>query len=251
MAKKTLLQLAQQASTLCKADPLTDILSDDFGITFTEIVEIVYEQMTVKYDIAAHWELTELDALSDLTKPNYMAIPSGTKDVSWIKYNIQTAADAGRNIWKNIPYCSPEEFIDRTESRDNTKAEVIVVEDFDGGDLHIYNDRAPSYWTTFEDNYVIFDSYNSAEDTTLQATKSQVYALREPVFVQDNAHILNLPDNLFPILLADAVELYYGTYLEDEVPSQVRKHLMNVRLHSRKQNSLTPTQPRNSPYGRR
>ena len=68
----------------------------------------------------------------------------------------------------------------------------------------IRNDQSPTYYTSFNDVDLIFDSYDSAIDDTLQQSKIQVYAYVIPIWVHEDNAYPDLPEDAFTYLLEEA-----------------------------------------------
>lgn len=250
MAKKTLLQLVIDVAEQCGETPPEDVISDDLGITLANYARIVFEGMVLKYNIAAHKRITALVALSDLTKPNYMQVPSNARDIYWIKYDVTTPEHLGRTVWKTIERLDIDKFFLYTQGRDNTLSEVDEIEDFGGTPIKIHNDRPPTYYTSIDDYTLIFDSYDRSVDSALQATKSLVHHLSEPTVAQTDEFMIPLPSNLFPILEAKVIERYYAVYLQEDMPASLQRELRSIQLQSQKQHVVDTPKNRKTPYGR-
>lgn len=172
---------------------------------------------------------------TDLTNGAWLTLPRtvfmmshrkfeiGLQDIHWIKYNkIQSGETVAR--YSDIKYLSPKDFIDLVLSRDNSLSTVDEVSMPMRGDLYgsgvqqgklfIENDTAPTYWTSFDDRFVIMDSYDSDVDTNrLLETKALLFArISSPQTdwsSTDDDYIPNLDETLFPFLLAEAKSLCF------------------------------------------
>lgn len=129
--------------------------------------------------------LTTLTALADTSNPTKMQIPSSLNKVYWIKYNK-----------KNVEYLPPADFKHIVDTR--TEQSGVV-----NSSGYIIN-ADPSYWTSYDDDYIYFDSYDSDTDSTLQASKSAVYGIAVPSWTHSDGFTPTLPEKMFPILVADA-----------------------------------------------
>lgn len=105
----------------------------------------------------------------------------------WFKYNDQ-----------DVKYLSPWEFLRFIEKRD-TGANVV---DFGGVTLKIDDTSQPTYWTSFDDKYLVLDSFNKNEESTLQASKTQALIQLEFDFRLADDTVPDLPSRLFPTLLS-------------------------------------------------
>src|SRR3546814_1682508 len=97
--------------------------------------------------------------------------------------------------------------------RDNTQANYTTVIDPPTlTNLTIRTDAAPTYFTSFDDKTLIFDSYDSAADSTLQKSKVQVYAYTIPAWVHADDAIPDLPEMAFYLLVEEAKRSEEHTY---------------------------------------
>ena len=82
-----------------------------------------------------------------------------------------------------------------------TNTTVVTFNDIN---LNIKTDTPPTYYTSFDDEHVVFDSYNADVDSTMQQSKSLISAIREPKFEMGNNFYPDLPSKAFSYLLAEA-----------------------------------------------
>lgn len=185
MAKMTLLAMTQNILSALDSDPVSDI---DETVESTQVVEIIRESF---YELMAsrNWgflrTLTNLTGLGDTSNPTKMQIPNTLNKILWVKYN---------NV--EVAYLTPEDFHDKVSSRTPTSGLV----DANGYGLSV----DPSYWTTYDDKYIIFDSRDSSVDNTLQQSKSSVYGVKEATFTLSNVFTPDIPEKMFPLLLSEA-----------------------------------------------
>jgi hypothetical protein len=77
--------------------------------------------------------------------------------------------------------------------------------------LIIRKTAGPQFWTSFDDNYIIFDAYNSAVDSTLQSSKSIFYAETRPMFYIEDEFTPDLPENLENMLYTQTLNRCLAT----------------------------------------
>jgi hypothetical protein len=107
-------------------------------------------------------------------------------------------------VKSTMKYKTPEEFMKLLDGRDNTAPNVLrVIDDSDIG-MNIFTDQAPTYYTSFDNHTIIFDSYDIAVDTTLQNSKTQCYGSEYPLWEMSNTFVPNLPTDSFSYLLNEA-----------------------------------------------
>lgn len=189
MTKKTLLQIVQKILSDMDSDEVNSISDTPEAMQVAEIVRSTYEDLVATLRIPERMALVRLEALADPARPNYLKIPETVKDFKWIRYN-----------GLEITWLTPELFIDYVVQRD----EGVDVEDWDGVTYKVRTDQAPTYWTSFDDEYVVFDSFNIDEESTLQESKSMAYADMNRTFSLEDDFICDLDSNLFPLLINEA-----------------------------------------------
>lgn len=200
----TLLEVVQQILNDIEGDEVNSI-SDTWEATQTaNIVADVYNFL-ISTRYYPHLEtLFQLESSASSEKPTHMRLPENVQDVSWIKYNVKKVS-TDRDRYVEITYISPEDFIELTNSRDSTDTtNVKVVTDFSGVSLLISKSAHPTYFTSFDDNWIVFDSYYSILDTTLQSSKTQVYGHRQPSLILEDDTVIDFPKKELPLLISEA-----------------------------------------------
>jgi len=71
------------------------------------------------------------------------------------------------------------------------------------------NDRTPMMCTVIQNNWVLFDSFDATQDSTLQASKTLGSGQVVPVFKLQDNFIPKLDDQQFPLLLNEATSLAF------------------------------------------
>ena len=200
MAKLTLLQMCQDILNDMDSDPVNSIDDTDESLQVAQIVKTTYFNITSQRDWPFLRALSSLTGLADTNNPTKMQIPTTSNKIHWIKYNK-----------KDVSYLEPKAFLDLIQDRDVADADI---------DANGYRtDQDPTYWTTYDDEYVIFDSFDSAVDTTLQSSKSSAYVTLIPSWTVDDAFVPTLPEKMFPTLLAAAKATSFSTLKQVANPS--------------------------------
>jgi len=132
-----------------------------------------------------------------------MRLPDNIIDVSWVKYDCKEYGET-RDRVKLIVFKSPAAFQDILEQRDSTDTNITEVADTSGISMNVYNDRAPQYFTSFDNEYVVFDAYDSLVDSTLQTAKTSCYGKVYPTWTMSDTFVPDLPTQSFSYLLNEA-----------------------------------------------
>lgn len=190
---------------------LNDIDSDevesiDDTVESEQIVSILkstYYAMMSNRDWPHLRRSIQITGLGDTTKPTHMKLQDGIKELCFLNYNKVKDGET-RKRYEEIEYLQPDHFLHKTNQRNNDDSDTVAVTDTGGIEILIKNDVPPTYYTSFDDEYIVFDSYDSSVDTTLQEAKVQSMAYVMPDWNSEDTFIPDLPENAFTALVEEA-----------------------------------------------
>lgn len=202
---------------LCLLDMVQDILSDmdsdevnsiDDTVESRQVAQIVkttYMNMCSNRNWGDQKRLITLNHAGDITKPTHLQLPESFKELQYLAYNVKDSDNVGPlDEYRKLQYRYPDEFLRIVNTRPRQNDNYLEVEDYGGVKLFIKNNTPPTYWTSFDDKYVVCDSYDEEVDSTLQAAKTQCLAVLAPSWDMRDAFVPQLPIEGFSALLADA-----------------------------------------------
>lgn len=201
--KMTLLEIVQDILNEMDSDIVNSITDTVESEQVAQIVKTCYFEIITKRNWPHLRKLFQLDHVGVITKPNYLRLPSLIKEMEYFKYESQKQETDAIDL-KAIIYKYPDEFLNIVSRRDSKDSTVETVLDFSGTKLLIKNNTAPTYWTSFDDEYVVTDSYNKSVDDTLKSSKSQCFGFILPTWTHTDTFIPDLPAEAFPALLAES-----------------------------------------------
>lgn len=197
--KMTLLQIVQNIMSAMDDDDVNSISDTVSSMQVAEEVRTAYYEILDGLNEPYEQGLVQLDPSGNPAKPTQMKLPDNVYQIEWIKYNYETN---GGNDYHEVCYLDPEAFLHRMLATVNVTNTVPMV--IDGVSFTIISDTDPHYYTSFNDKDVIFDSINLSKDTTLQASKTMCWGLKNPVFLMQDSYIPQLDPADFSLLLAEA-----------------------------------------------
>lgn len=200
MIKKNLLKIVQDILNDMSSDEVTGIDDTVEAQQVASIVESTYYEMITNRNWPHTLKLIQLDTIADTSRPTHLRMPANLKELKSIGYDVRKTALAAPE-YAEMKFLYPDEFIKKTNQY---KTFTQVVEDFGGADFFIQTNRAPMYWTTFDDDYIVMDAYDSALEGTLQKSKTQCMAYLIPTFGKSNEYVPDLPAEAFPALIEEA-----------------------------------------------
>lgn len=204
MAKLTLLEMTQDILESMDSDEVNSIADTVESNQVAKGIITTYYELFAGLSKPSREGLIKLDSLSNPLLPNYMAIPSNVKSIKWIRYN-----------GKLIEYAEPELFMTWSFDRSNNDPDSIVkvLDPQAAVDIWIFNNEDPTYWTTFDNNYIVFNGYDSNFDSTLMQSKTTCWGQIDPVFeFKDDAYAPYLNGDDYPGLLAEAKSYCFINY---------------------------------------
>ena len=203
MASMTLLEIVQSILSEMDSDNVNSIDDTIESTQVANIVKTTFYELIARRDWPHLNKLFTLNSVSDTNKPNYLKLPSNIQEMEFVKYNRRESGDT-RDNYDEIKYLYPDVFLHRQNQLNDSLSNVSQVTDTSGVVFPIYNDRPPKYWTSFDDEYIVFDSYDSDVDTTMQGSKTQCRGIFEPSWSAVDTFTPDLPAEAFPLLLEES-----------------------------------------------
>lgn len=203
MPKMSVLDMVQEILSDMNSDNVNSITDTAEAMQVATIIKRAYFNILNDRLWPTTGKLFTLTPSADAARPTHMRIEEDVTHVEWVKYNTARVTDT-HPTYTTIDYKQPREFLAYTMGRDNTRSNVETVIDYHGTPLFILNDAAPSYYTSFDDKYLVFDSFDNAVDSTLMASKTQVFGEVEPTWVMEDGFIPELPSKAFPYLISES-----------------------------------------------
>lgn len=210
--KYTLLELTQTVLSSMDSDEVNSINDSVESQQVVEVIKTVYDDIISRGDLHGNKTLFNLTASNDPVKPIVMSKPDNIDRIEWLKYDTRLLTDTGPN-WDILTYIPPEDFIDYMHQFDENETYVGYFDQIiDSYTLRFTyrTDQGPKYYTTFDDNLIFFDSYDSEVDTTLMSSKTIGFGPKATEFVKSDSYVPNLQPNQFALLLNEAKSLAWA-----------------------------------------
>jgi len=245
----TLLEVVQSTLDAMNHDPVNSISDTVESLQIAEEARVTYYDLMDRDDWPHLYKLIPLEAVADTARPNFLKMPSEVVRIYNLKYETTKSTDDHRTF-EFIKYCPPKEFLDRIHTRRTDNTDVTVVLNFDNVPMFILNDEAPTFWTSFDDEYIVFDSYDSAVDTTMQSSKSLVEAKVIPAWTSSDTFVPDMPEQMFSVFLAEVRAAAFTYWKQGQSPKDEQRAARGIsRL--RKDARKIDEQDRKVRYGRK
>jgi hypothetical protein len=202
--KTTLLQIVQSILSDMDSEDVNSISDTVEAQQIASVVEDTYYNIIAAREIPEHNKLLSLTAMSDSAKPTHFKYPTNTKSIKRIEYNVGSVAEKD---FQEIEWVDPVVFLDRMDETG------LLVETYDGNlDIFVTTDEPPRYYTSFDDEYIIMNSYDSSVEASLQSSKSRAFGSVYPTFSQTDSFEPDIDNTMLPLLLAEAKSTCFSLF---------------------------------------
>lgn len=242
--KRTLLEMVQSILSDMDSEDVNAISETIEAQQVASVIEDTYYNIVSARDIPEHRQLLKLTSLSDSTRPTHFKYPSNVKKIESLSYNTAVTGSSYAEVY----YVNPLEFIVKMD--ESSTASVKIADKQGNTDLFVLNNVPPTYYTSFDDEHIVMNSFNSSIELILQANKTRAYGSVYPAFTISDAFQPDLDDNMLPYLLAEAKSTCFSLFKSGSDPKVEQSAR---RLKSYVQNDMHKTKQANKKpvYGRR
>ena len=241
---KTLLQITQNILSAMDSDEVSSIYDTVEALQVATIVVETLEAEFGNIDLPGFDKIIQLESVSDVNRPNYLRYGDSVQNIKWLRYRD----GRNHNRYVTVDYLPPSEFFDRLTMSTGSGRHDQEIDDLSGVSYFIRTNSAPHFYTSIDNDYLIFDSYDSDEDDTMQASKTFCIGSSNVADGQlSDEYVPPIPSNFFPLLLAESKATCFLTL--KQMPSPKSEQIAR-RQRSRVQNNMYKSVKANYPYAR-
>jgi len=201
--KITLLEIVQEIMS----DMDTDEVNSIFDTVESEQIASIVKRSYINLISTRNWphlsKLIQLFNSGTLARPTHLSMPENIKELEFLNYNV-SKKDETKRVYKEMTYLDPVEFLFKINNRNSDNENIEVIDNGGGVELLIDNSHPPRYWTSFNDQDIVFDSFDNTVDSTLQASKVQAKAYMTPTWVMEDSFVPDFPAEAFSNLVEEA-----------------------------------------------
>lgn len=241
---KTLLQLTQNILSAMDSDEVSSIYDTVEALQVATIVVETLEAEFSNIDLPSFDRIVKLTSVSDPSRPNYLRYGEGVEQIRWLRYRD----NRNRGLYKEVHYLTPSEFFGRMTLNTGNGYNRVQIDDNDFT-YWINTNSAPTFYTSVDNDYLIFDSYDSEFEDTLH--EANTFALGQIGLDGGDSlsddYVPPIPNNYFPLLLAEAKATCFLTL--KQMPNAKSEQIAR-RQRSRVQNNRYKSMKADYPYAR-
>lgn len=204
MAKLTLLEIVQDILNDADSDQVNSINGTVESLQVAQIVKTSFFEIIANRNWPHLRRTISLENILDISKPTHLKLPSRIKELNFFNYNKRRDDAPTKSSYDLVQYKEPEDFLVQANRLNSLEDNIVEVIDFGGIKFLVRNDKQPQFYTSFDDEHLVCDSWDLFFENTLQGSQSQALVYQEPEWVHDDSAIPDLPSEAFPALLAEA-----------------------------------------------
>ncbi len=208
--KLTLLDVVQEVLSNLSSDEVNSIGDTTESLQIANIVKQKYRDIVARSNNPEHNTLISLTPSNDSEIPTVMYLPASVSKIEWLKYFNDS--DTGVDGYQYVIQLPIEQFMSLTGGFNPEESEVQTLvlnngtEDFN---IRYKDNKQPSYFAILANHYVLFDSYDSDVDSTLQNSKTLCFGRVTPTFEMVDSFIPDLDDDQFALLVSEVKALAF------------------------------------------
>lgn len=272
--KYTVLEMVQDILSAMDSDEVNSINDTIEAQQVARIIKNCYNDITTSVEFPDQYSLLALDPSGDTSKPCVMYIPDGYSNIERIRYdkhgdgtggggssgswtspdgitiyygpseaNFGSAATGDTNQqFKELNFLHREKFFDLVQdfnSNDPTVDTYTVTEGLNDIPILCRNDKMPDFWTVLDNRIIIFDSYDSSVDTTLQSVKTMCYGKKISSFTLSDSWTIDLDDKYTSYLFNEAKATAFSE-IKQVVNQRAEKQARLAKIKTQKIKKAAP-----------
>lgn len=226
---RTLLYTVQRVLEKLNLDPVNSIADSEDALLISREAETTFYDMMTRAEWKQNLELLKLDSVSDLFQPTVLYLPAHVHKVSSVRYDC-TELNKNKDI-RTIKFLEPEEFLDRSYCLNSDKDNVVQML-VNGVMVMIEDDKHPRYYTSFDNEFLVFDSYNKEISDTILAANTICYGEIVEPWLEEDTFVIPLQDNIYPLYLASlsaACSMYMNSEVSQEDERRAARGISRMR----------------------
>lgn len=198
-----LLEIVSDILSDMDGDYVDSINDTDEATQVAQIVKTTYQAMISNRNWPHTARVLNITPSGNNLLPTHTTLPENVKELISVFYDVKKQ-DQTRIEYRQIKYLDADDFLRRTNQRNSDDTNCSVILDPSGVKFLIMKNKAPEYYTSFDDVNIVFDSYDSSVDNTIQSTKTQIRAYIIPPFEMEDDFVPDLPEEAFIALIEEA-----------------------------------------------
>lgn len=246
---RTLNYTVQRVLEKLNLDPINSINDTEDAILVAREAESTFFDLLSRNTWPNQEKLIKVQSVSNTQNPTALILGEMVDQIESIRYNV-TEDNSDQTVYRRMIWLEPDDFLQMVHSR-NTENDNVDVALMDGIELFVYNDKMPEYYTSFDNKYLILDSYDKSVSSTLLGSKTICYGSVIPVWSVTDEYIIPVNERFYPLFLSALTSACSVMLLNTQNPEEERRQMRAIsRLRQEAYRTEAESFPRFK-YGRK
>ena len=227
---RTLLYTVQRVLEKLNLDPVNSINDTEDALLISREAESTFYDLMTRAEWEDKVDLIEVNSVSDLSNPTALKLSQEVYNIKSLRYDV-TTADDNNKLLRKIKWLEPEDFLEKSYHLNSSETNVVEVT-YKDIPLLVRNDEMPNYYTSFDNQTLILDSYDADTEDTLIGTKTVCYGTAVPSWSELDTFVIPLQDSLYPLylsMLASACSIYMNSEVNQEDERRQARGISRMR----------------------
>ena len=202
--------------------PVNSLSDTEEALQVASILEDKFYEIQEKLDWPVNEDYMQLDTSAIADGPTTLKIPDDVDSVNHLRYDTLS-----------LKHVTPEVFITTAldpSNADNENMELVQLGQNVQG--YVLNNKDPEFFTSFDDNIIVCDSYDLEKESKLVKSKSLAKVFKHTVLVLDDTTPIPISKKMEPYFLAEVKSACFKKIKqqvsdEDERERRIQKAKLN------------------------
>lgn len=260
--KYTLLEMTKEVLRSIGGDEVDSIEDTIESTTVAHLIKTCYFDIVNSSDYKEHKDLFNFTSTSEST-PTLLTRPDSVDYLEWFKYNVRSTVMDGESailenpiadavdptegdVWKDMGYLSTKDFLEYIHTFNQMDQYTGSYPHNTGtfvAQIYYKSNKAPEFWTSFDDENVILDSFDSYLETFLRTDKTLGYGKVQPSWTHSDNYTPDLDGKEFPLLLNEAKASAWAE-IKQVANSRAERKIRQFRIQQVRSNEALPAKDR-------
>lgn len=243
---KTVLEYVQACLSKMDSDLVSDISETEEAAQVAVLLKDVYEELLGRQE----WSFlySPITMFSQGPGKTQFVMPTTTRNLINLWYNIDSAGGYTR---RELCYVEPGEFLRRFGGGSAAGNRELITTAANKIQFYIWNDRMPSYYTSFDGTSIYCDAYDASIEANLSLAKVNAFGVVHPTFTVSNSFVPTLPESMVPLLQASLNSSAFLSLKQQASADDERKTSRQLSRERIRENRLNRDHYYSNKFGRK
>lgn len=222
---RTLNYTVQRVLEKLSLDPVNSINDTEDSVLIANEAESTFYDLLSRNTWPNQEQLIKVQSVSFLDNPTCLKLSDNVDKITSLRYNIAKVGEEPK--YRKIQWLEPEAFLELSYSR-NPELSSVKIADFFDTELFVLNNKAPEYYTSFDNTYIVLDSYDSDISGTLLGERTVCKGVVIPSWEVSDEFVIPLEEKFFPLYLSALTSACSVMLLNAQNPEEERRQMRAI-----------------------